>query len=261
MKTRIIIPQLSISKYVSNILVVESYNHRNDFIVPLYANGSPTLVFNSSVAISKNNNVNHLILYGQTIKPSELAIRDNFTLIAYFLYPNALTSLFGIAANELKDKGIELAFFNQVKTSSLQEQLLNTSILNDRLNLLDNFIKKLADNSVSTDIRTEFAIKTINKSKGQISLQNIQQELGITERTLQRIFETNVGLSPRMYSRVYQFQSAFQKMNKYPFSKISDLAYDYGFADQSHFTRVFKEFTNLTPTIYLENLKSIQIEI
>jgi AraC-like DNA-binding protein len=64
-----------------------------------------------------------------------------------------------------------------------------------------------------------------------------------------------------MYSRVCQFQSAFQQLNQYQFLKYSDIAYDNGFADQNHFNRVFKEFTNLTPTAYLQNLKAISIEI
>src|SRR5688572_8285715 len=260
MKTQIFIPQLSISKYVGSILVIENYDQRNNFILPLYANGSPTLVFNTSKATSKNKNVDHLTLYGQTINPGELSITDGFTLIAYFLYPNALTSLFGIEAKELTDGCMELTFLKQAKEYNLQEQLLNTRMLNFRLDLLNNFIKKLADNAIAIDSKTEFATKAINKSKGQISLQNIQHELGITERTLQRIFDTNVGISPKMYRRVCQFQSAFQKLNQYQFSKVSDIAYEHGYADQSHFIRVFKEFTNITPREYLKNMKAILIE-
>ncbi len=261
MKTQIIIPQLSISKYVNSILVIENYNQRSNFILPLYANGSPTLVFNTSKATSRNKNVNHLTLYGQTIKPNDLTITDDFTLIAYFLNPNALTSLFGIDAKELTDVCMELAFFKQAKASNLQEQLLNTQMLNYRLDLLDNFIINLAGNATPINNKTEFAIKVISQSTGQISLQNIQWELGITERTLQRIFDANVGISPKMYSRICQFQSAFQKINQVQFSKISDIAYEHGYADQSHFTRVFKEFTNITPTMYLQNLKSIMHEV
>jgi AraC-like DNA-binding protein len=260
MRTQIIIPQLSISKYVSSILVIENYNQQNNFIVPLYANGSPTLVFNTAKATTNNTNVNHLTLYGQTITPSELSIPNDFTLIAYFLYPNALTSLFGIDANELTDKSLELTFLKQAKTYSLQEQLLNTPTLQFRLELLNNFIEKLAENAISVDRKTEFATKIIHKSAGQVSLKNIQYELGVTERTLQRIFETNVGISPKMYCRVCQFQSAFQEINRISFSKIGDIAYESGFADQSHFIRVFKEFTNHTPKAYLQNLKSLSIE-
>jgi len=261
MRTQIIIPQLSISKYVSNILVIENYNQRNNFILPLYANGSPTLVFNTSTAISKNKHVNHLTLYGQTIKPSELCIPDDFTLIAYFLYPNSLSSLFSIDARELTDGCIELTFLKQAKRYNLQEQLLNTPVLNFRLDLLNNFIKKLADNAISIDSKIEFATKRIHKSKGQISLQNIQNELGITERTLQRIFDTHVGISPKMYAKVCQFHTASEQMNRHQFLKQSDIAYENGYADQSHFTRVFKEFTNITPSEYLRKIELVKLEM
>jgi AraC-like DNA-binding protein len=261
MKTQIIIPQFSISKYVNSILVIENYNQRNNFVLPLYANGSPTLVFNTAKATSKNKSINHLTLYGQTIKPSELSITDDFTLIAYFLYPNALTSLFGIGASELTDGSMELIFLKKAKEYNLQEQLLNTPMLNFRIELLNNFIEKLADNAISTDKKTAFATKIINKSNGQISLQKIQYELGITERTLQRLFETHIGISPKMYAKVCQFHTASEQMNRHQFLKQSDIAYENGYADQSHFIRVFKEFTNITPSEYLRRIELVQLEM
>jgi AraC-like DNA-binding protein len=260
MKFRTIHPQSSISKYVSSILVIENYNQQDDFILPLFANGSPTLVFNTAKATSKNNNVNNLTLYGQTITPSELSIKSDFTLIAYFLFPDTLISLFNISAGELTDGSVELNFFKQAQSYNLQEQLLNTTMLNYRLDLLNNFIKKLSDNATPTNNTTKFATKKLKKSNGQLSLKNIQQELRITERTLQRLFETNIGLSPKMYSRICQFQSAFQQLNQNQYSKFSDIAYENGYADQSHFIRVFKEFTNLTPKAYLQNLQAIPLE-
>lgn len=256
-----ILPPTSISKYVSSILVIEDNKQQNNFTLPLFANGSPTLVFNSAKATSKNKNINHLTLYGQTINHSELSFKSDFTLIAYFFYANAINSLFGIAANELTDKSLELIFLKQAKTYSLQEQLLNTPALNYRLDLLNNFIQKLADNAIKVNDKTEFATKKIRLSNGLLSLHNIHKELGITERTLQRLFQTHVGISPKMYSRVCQFNSAFQQLNQYQFIKYSDIAYDNGFADQSHFIRVFKEFTNLTPSSYLQKTKSLSREI
>jgi len=260
MKFRTIHPQSSISRYVTSILVIENYHQQDDFILPLFANGSPTLVFNTANATSKSKNISKLTLYGQTITAGELSIKGDFTLIAYFLFPDALISLFNIRAGELTDGSVELNFFKQVRSYNLQEQLLNTTMLNYRLDLLNNFIKKIADNATSINNITEFATKKLKQGKGQLSLKNIQQELCITERTLQRLFETNIGLSPKMYSRICQFQSAFQQLNQNQYSKFSDIAYQNGYVDQSHFTRVFKEFTNLTPKAYLQNLQAIPLE-
>ena len=65
------------------------------------------------------------------------------------------------------------------------------------------------------------------------------------------MFESNVGISPRLYKRICQFNAAFQQLNQMKFSKLSDIAYEKGYADQSHFVRTFKEFTNITPKEYL----------
>ncbi len=48
-----------------------------------------------------------------------------------------------------------------------------------RLDLLNNFIKKLADNAIVANTKTEFATKKIKHNNGHVSLQNIQKELGI----------------------------------------------------------------------------------
>jgi AraC-like DNA-binding protein len=37
------------------------------------------------------------------------------------------------------------------------------------------------------------------------------------------------------------------------FNNLTDIAYDNGFADQSHFIRSFKEFTQITPNDYLRS--------
>jgi AraC-like DNA-binding protein len=65
------------------------------------------------------------------------------------------------------------------------------------------------------------------------------------------MFESNVGISPRLYKRICQFDAAFQQLNRRKFAKLSDIAYQNGYADQSHFIRSFKEFTNITPKEYL----------
>ena len=80
----------------------------------------------------------------------------------------------------------------------------------------------------------------------------------VTERTFQRMFEKNIGISLNLYRRVCQFNSAFQQLNNRHFSRLSDLAFLNGYADQSHFVRSFKEFTHLLPTEYLQFGESIE---
>jgi AraC-like DNA-binding protein len=248
------LPSPTVSGYVNGILVIENIHQRDAFTIPLYANGSPTLVFQTVKATKQNQTVGHLTLYGQTIRPDELIFHEAVTLIAYFFYPHSLKSLFGFSANELTDCSIDLNFFKQSREINLADQLLNANSLKNRLLLIDRFILKLASSSNIDTRKIFYVTNELRKNYSIGTLADIQTKLNTTERSLQRLFETHVGISPKMFNRICQFQSAFQQLNQYQFSKLSDLAFENGFSDQSHFIRVFKEFTGITPKEYIAKM-------
>ena len=129
------IPSAKITDYVHEILVIENFHVINPFILPLYANGSPTLLFQTAKG-KINGNWNNLTLFGQTVFPDTLTIKENFTLIAYFFKPFALYDLFAVSAQELTNNPINLNLLSPVITKQLQEQLLNATSLNEMLQLL-----------------------------------------------------------------------------------------------------------------------------
>ncbi|MES2779753.1 MAG: helix-turn-helix domain-containing protein [Bacteroidota bacterium] len=250
MKVSYLKPADTIAEYVQEILVLEHHWTKNPFVLPLFANGTPTLLFQTAKG-KINNNSNHLTLFGQTVFPSTLTLNDDFTLIAYFLKPFALISLFNISAQELTDNPIDLNSLSSSKTIYLQEQLLNATTPEAMIALLDNYLFKLITKTQKDVPLIKYATQKIALHPYDKALKNIQEELCITERTFQRLFERNVGVSPNSFRRICQFNNTFQKLNRERTSSLSDLTFQNGYADQSHFIRSFKEFTNLTPTEYL----------
>ena len=81
-----------------------------------------------------------------------------------------------------------------------------------------------------------------------LSLQKIQQELNISERTLERFFKQHIGISPKLYARISRFQSALENIRDPQFYKLTDISYQADYFDQSHFIRDFKEFAGASPT-------------
>jgi AraC-like DNA-binding protein len=244
------IPAEKISDYVHGILVIENYQVTNPFILPLYANGSPTLLFQTAKGKIKGN-ANNLTLFGQTVFPETLTITDNFILIAYFFKPFALFSLFGLSAQEMTDSPIDLNLLTPKKTLELRERLLNADSVETMIMLLDNYIYSLIV-KVKADFQViKFATTEIARYSYKEALISVRNELYITERTLQRMFEKNIGVSPNLYRRICQFNAAFEQLNRRRFSKLSDIAFENGYADQSHYIRAFKEFTAITPKEYL----------
>jgi AraC-like DNA-binding protein len=116
---------------------------------------------------------------------------------------------------------------------------------------LNHYILHLAGNRKRDFSALAIATNLLKEQPATASLKKIQDSLYITEKTLQRMFDKYVGISPRLYRRICQFHKAFQVVNVRNFDKLSDVAYANDYADQSHFIRTFKEFTNLTPNEYL----------
>jgi AraC-like DNA-binding protein len=244
------IPAEKIADFVDSILVVEHNDVKKTFSLPLFANGKPTLLFQTSKGTIKSN-ANYLTLFGQTILPEQISFIENFTLIAYFFKPFALTPLFGFSAQELTDNPINLNLIQPKNTNLLQEKLLNANTVDEMLTILDDFIFTLTTKIQTDNKLIKYATKLIAGHPSKEILKKVQDELYVTERTFQRMFEDKVGISPNQYRRIAQFNAAFQQLNQQQFMLFSDIAFNNDYADQSHFIRTFKEFTNMTPKEYL----------
>jgi AraC-like DNA-binding protein len=257
MNLRSIHPPPFLSGYVDNIVVLEGDGFTG-LTIPLVAKGHPSIVFQLTGAgpiAGWGNKPDKLVLYGQNGRPYEFHAAGHVLLIAYFLHPHILNSFFGFSAGEVTDRCIDLGVLQPAKGMNLEQRLLETSSLKDRLDWMDRFIIKLAALSrADPNKMVVYAIDAIQKWNGLLSLSSLQSELGITERTFQRLFELHVGVSPRMFGRICQFQPAFQQINNGQFSRFSDIAYENGYADQSHFIRVFKEFTGVSPKEYVKRM-------
>ena len=251
MKVSNLLPGEKISNYVDRILVIEEVLVTNPFTLPLYANGAPTLLFQTARGNIKNNS-NHLTLFGQTVFPETLTIHDNFTLMAYFFKPFALFALFGVSAQELTNHPIDLNLLAPSKTGQLQEQLLNAASTESMLALLDDYVFSLITKTTADCQLIRFATLAIVQNASKDALLKVQQELHITERTFQRMFEKNIGIAPNQFRRIWQFNNAFQQLNNRQFNKLTDIAFANSYADQSHYIRAFKEFTGITPKDYLK---------
>jgi AraC-like DNA-binding protein len=245
------IPSDKISDHIDRILVIECDQIVADFVLPLYANGVPTLLFTSQKGSINNKPSSHLTLFGQTVLPETLTLKKGFTLIAYFFKPYSLLSLFSVMARELTDQPTDLGLIDSEKSRQLQERLLNADSVETKLDLLDHYISNLITRSKSDCPVLKYATLKIAADPSKESLSLMQKDLKISERTFQRMFEKNIGVAPNQYRRISQFNSAFTQLNKKTYSKLSDLAFQNGYADQSHFIRSFKEFTGITPKEYL----------
>jgi AraC-like DNA-binding protein len=239
-----------IEDFVDEVFIFECSKVETTFSMPLFANGKPTLQFQTAKGQLKNDS-NYLTLFGQTVLPDKITFVQEFILVAYFFKPFALKYLYGFSATELTNNPIKLSLIDTKRTSELQERLLNAETIEQMIELLDNYIFTLITKVKSDYLLIRAATELIIEDNSNKILKKIQDKLHITERTFQRLFADQIGLSPVKYRRIVQFDKAFQQLNRNNFKSLTDIAMNTEYADQSHFIRAFKEYTDMTPSEYL----------
>ena len=246
-------PHQLLSEYVRTVLILEGFSQPATEQLPLVTNGMPALLCRTEGDQSGNENVLQLTLFGRSTTAGSWTINDTTTIIAYFFKPFALSTIFNVPAKKLIGDPVELSNWSPHKTNALRTQLSYTGSTTRKIEVLDNLlILQLQQHNKECEI-IKYATDEIMCNPGTEILSTILNKLDLNERTFQRIFKKYVGVTPSQYRRICQFQVSFEQLRGKGFNKLTDIAYDNGFADQSHFIRSFKEFTQITPNDYLRS--------
>ena len=246
-------PHSLLSEYVRTVLILEGFSEPDADQLPLVTNGMPALFYKTEKDQTGNENILQLTLFGKSTSPDFWSFNNNTTIIAYFFKPFALAGIFNIHAATLIKSTVELSNWSPHKTNALRTQLVYAASTTQKTEVLDHLlIHQLQENKKECEI-IKYATDQIMYNPGTEILSVILHKLKLNERTFQRIFKKYVGITPSQYRRICQFQVSFAQLRAKNFNKLTEIAFDNGFADQSHFIRSFKEFTQITPNDYLRS--------
>lgn len=117
--------------------------------------------------------------------------------------------------------------------------------------LLPNFTWEQLDLPKYYQKKLDELIHALNFQDEFISLENLSFEMGISRYAIIRLFKNNLGLTPHAYQLNQKVNQARALLSKG--EQIITVAHDLGFTDQSHFHRVFKAHTGVTPKQYQRN--------
>jgi len=217
----------------------------------IYADGCPGLIFQQSengLLLNQKKKLSPVFLYGQTVAPIDMHSAGRSGMIVVCFHPYALHSLFKFSAKELTDDCLDISLLSAVRGRQLRDRLWNTGTAHEQVSMLFNYLEQVVEkNKAMADPGMAHATSRLFQSNGKMPLPALQRMLNLSPRTFERRFEQYIGISPKLFSRIAQFQAALKHLQSGKFDKLSDIAYTYGYADQSHFIRNFSRFTGLSP--------------
>lgn len=138
--------------------------------------------------------------------------------------------------------------FDSERTILEKEQLLIETL--NQIIFPSLQLKYLNDKKNSTNLLSKL-LEILLQHDDFISLEQLSRYGGISRYAIIRLFKKNFGLTPHAFQLNMRVNQARELLKKG--KAIIHIAYDLGFVDQSHFYRVFKSLTGISPKDYQQH--------
>ncbi|NRF38349.1 AraC family transcriptional regulator [Pedobacter foliorum] len=145
------------------------------------------------------------------------------------------TSLFDMLTNKIGSllNHIEDAAYNSNLVIHLVNRWLESQFLSHQ---------KLDVSSVS------YACRLIEANEGTLAIEQLAQSMRLSKRALEYHFQEQIGLSPKLYSRITRFNALFNTVKNDRSSDWQELLFKYNYFDQAHLIKEFKCFSGNSPS-------------
>ena len=136
--------------------------------------------------------------------------------------------------------------------NSIREAILHETCIEKRFSILENYFLQKGKNKMENRVLVHYSVTQLSNSPQMWTIKNLSDKTGITQKHLITLFKKYVGLSPKMFSRIYKFQKVIQLIEQQKKIDWSMLAYECGYFNQAHFIKEFQSFSGINPAAYLE---------
>lgn len=192
-----------------------------------------------------------VLMSGQLTEHIVLQPTGEVGVLAARFKPAGAARFFSLPYEEIVDQVVDLSSYDKKTARALNEEVEKLTVIDERLEFMQAFLKNRLQEESQEDIYVRHACQYIMKSEGEYSVAELVKLIGFSERQLERKFKKQVGLSPKMLSRIVRFQKILRLAQTSKNMTLVDAAVSCGYYDQSHFIRDFTKFSGDSPLKYL----------
>ncbi len=172
---------------------------------------------------------------------------DTGSVLVYFKEAGA-APFFKQPIHELFRESVSLDnFVLRSELLILEAQLCEAKTDMAKISAIEQFLISRLKQS-ATDNLVLAALSLIHKTKGNIRIKELMEQLHTSQSPLEKRFRQVVGTSPKKFASIVRFKYTLQLFN--PQHSLTELGYEAGFYDQAHFIKEFKNFTGETPETF-----------
>lgn len=195
-------------------------------------------------------------LFGMSTTFIEVDYPKSTQMFGVRFKPAGITAFTRIPMEELTDRGVELSLLETLFDKSFYEALPEQQSMVDIVTHTNRYFLNRLSSLYHTERQIIRAVDLISLAKGQLSLAGVASDVCLCQRHFERKFKSAIGVSPKMFAKIFRFKHAFQLMQQYPHKDLLTIAIECGYYDRTHLIRDFKSLSGDTPNDFRQN-KSI----
>ncbi len=211
---------------------------------------------------STNNEEGHSVqvptacFYGQSGTYRQYTSTDTINgIFGVRLYAHAIPLLFNIPATELTNQYVDISSLLNNRGNELAADIFQAGSFEKRVLIVSAFLESQINHRLATLTRFEAFVTSLHRPGNYMTASELAGEVNLSQRQFERHFKYLTGFSAKTYFKILRFENLIETLCC-PAGKITqsltDMALDFGYYDQSHLNRHFKEFTGLSPSGFLQ---------
>jgi AraC-like DNA-binding protein len=199
----------------------------------------------TSICIEQAQNAaSEAYLRGPLLQPTELRFAAPSTLVGIRLRPGIAFMLTSVPAHTMVNRRIRLGECAALSELASTEALSRSA--DDAIAALQAFLlQRLESASLHPIVAT--ALAEIQREKGSVSVAEVADRCGTSERNLGRLMRDWIGYGPKRYAGIVRFQATLMQMERAPEQPVAALASESGYFDQAHLTVDVGRYAGSTP--------------
>lgn len=247
-----ILPSASLAPYIKNYTIVTIEKDLNNEV--FYPSGYVDLIINISEGMAatiingRRKDTPAIELLGHLTLPARLTVAKGTSVLIARIYPHASALFFSDPLSEFTNYATDMYDVAQVENRELYEKIMEADGLAPKINILENhFVQQLK--KYETRLKKVLMLQGLNQNlfvTNSLDLPALAQNSGLSERYIQKLYLSNVGISPSAFTSVIRFNKSLHLVLNTSES-LTTIACDCGYYDQAHFIKEFKKFTGITP--------------
>ena len=191
-------------------------------------------------------------LYKQSIitfrmsRPMDVQMRKGSGCLAVCFYPGMAYRFFNSPMQTFTDTTTLLHDAWTSTAAEMEDTLADARSNEMRVSLIQQYLLQRSAES-KPDKLVGYCLQKISDATDPVSVKQLTDATGLSQRQLARRFQRTVGLSPVEYIGVSRFIKSLKHLKRYPAESLTSIAYENGYYDQAHFIRDYKAYSGHTP--------------